>query len=152
MSERTEHDRIEHLARTCACINMRRAARAVTNYYDDLLLEACGLRMTQITPLVVLYLAGPQTIHEIAGKLGLDRTTLTRNLKLLEQASLLKMEPARDQRIRLSALTQHGKNVLLKALPIWEEAQAQVVNGMGEARFRTLLTQLSDVTELTREA
>lgn len=151
MSELSERDRIELLARTCACINVRRAARAITNYYDGVLLEACGFRMTQITPLVVLYLAGPQTMHEIAGRLGLDRTTLTRNLKLLETAGLLKTEPGQDQRTRPSALTQHGKNVLLKALPIWEEAQAQVVNGLGEARFRTLLTQLSDVTELTRE-
>src|SRR5258707_3186221 len=110
MSERTEHDRIERLARTCACINMRRAARAVTNYYDDLLLEACGLRMTQITPLVVLYLAGPQTIHEIAGKLRLDRTTLTRNLKLLEQAVPPKNEPAHQHRPRPTALTPHAQH------------------------------------------
>src|SRR5258708_14318118 len=112
MSERTEHDRIEHLARTCACINMRRAARAVTNYYDDLLLEACGLRMTQITPLVVLYLAGPQTIHEIAGKLGLDRTTLTRNLKLLEQAGLLKKEPAPPHPTPPPPFTPHRNKLL----------------------------------------
>src|SRR5260370_27122614 len=117
MSERTQHDRIEHLARTCACINMRRAARAVTNYYDGLLLEACGLRMTQITPLVVLYLAGPQTIHEIAGKLGLDRTTLTRNLKLLEQAGLPKMDPAPAPRNRPPRLTPPRKKRVVQDPP-----------------------------------
>src|SRR5258708_20478198 len=145
MSERTEHDRIEHLARTCACINMRRAARAVTNYYDDLLLEACGLRMTQITPLVVLYLAGPQTIHEIAGKLGLDRTTLTRNLKLLEQAGLLKMEPGPDQPTPPPAFFQHGKKLLLKALPILGETPGPVGTGPGERRLPTHLTPTSVV-------
>ncbi len=152
MGELAEHDRIAHLARTCACINLRRASRAITNYYDSLFLAACGLRATQITPLVVLYLAGPQTINEVAGRLGLDRTTLTRNLKLLEEAGLLKTEPGNDQRTRMVALTQHGKNVLLKALPVWEEAQAHVVQGIGDERFRSLLTQLSDIAELAREA
>jgi len=151
MREPTEHDRIEHLARTCAGINLRRASRAVSNYYDSVLLAACGLRATQIPTLVALYLAGPLTIHEIAVKLGLDRTTLTRNLRLLEKGGLIKMEPGQDQRTRVAALTKHGKSALLKALPVWEEAQAHVVNGLGEARFRALLTQLSDVAELTRE-
>ena len=151
MNDPSEYDRIARLARTCANVNLRRATRAVSNYYDSVFLAACGLRATQIPPLVVLYLYGPQTIHEIAGKLWLDRTTLTRNLRLLEKAGLLKMEPGQDQRTRLVALTKHGQSVLLKALPVWEEAQAHVVNGLGEARFRTLLTQLSDVADLTRE-
>ncbi len=96
MSDPSEYDRIARLARTCANLNLRRATRAVSNYYDSVFLAACGLRATQIPPLVVLDLAGPQTIHEIAGKLGLDRTTLTRNLKLLEKAGLLKIEPGQD--------------------------------------------------------
>lgn len=150
MSEPTDHDRIEHLARTCAGINLRRASRAVSNYYDSVL-AACGLRATQIPTLVALYLAGPLTIHEIARKLELDRTTLTRNLSLLEKEGLIKMEPGRDQRTRVAALTKHGQSVLLKALPVWEEAQAHVVNGLGEARFRALLTQLSEVAELMRQ-
>ncbi len=152
MGEPAEHDRLAHLARTCACINLRRASRAITNYYDSLFLRACGLRATQITPLVVLYLAGPQTINEVAERLGLDRTTLTRNLKLLEKAGLLKTEPGNDQRTRMVTLTNHGKNVLLKALPVWEEAQAHVVQGMGGERFGALLSQLSDIAKLTREA
>jgi uncharacterized protein YfaT (DUF1175 family) len=57
--------------RTCAGINLRRAARAITNQYDHRLLAACGLRATQLPPLVVLYLAGPQTIQEIAERLDL---------------------------------------------------------------------------------
>jgi DNA-binding MarR family transcriptional regulator len=152
MNEPTVHDKIAHLGRTCACINLRRTARAITNYYDKLFREACGLRATQITPLVVLYLAGPQTINEIAGRLELDRTTLTRNLKLLEEASLLQIQPGDDQRTRMVTLTEHGTSVLLKALPVWEEAQAHVVQGIGAEQFRALLSQLSDIAELTRES
>lgn len=152
MNKPTERDRVARLARTCACVNLRRASRAITNYYDNLFSAAAGIRATQITPLVVLYLAGPQTIHEIAGRLRLDRTTLTRNLKLLEEAGLLRIGPGEDQRTRLVALTKRGGKVLLKALPVWEEAQDRVVRGIGEERFQALLTQLTDVGELARGA
>ncbi len=148
----TERDRLEKLARTCAGINLRRAARAITNQYDRRFLETCGLRATQVPPLVMLYLAGPQTIQEIAGRLELDRTTLSRNIKLLEEAGLLTIAPGMDQRTRLVTLTQAGKTMLLKALPVWEEAQSRVVSGLGEDRFRALLDQLADVADLSREA
>jgi len=151
MANLTERDRIAHLARTCAGINLRRVSQAITNYYDERLVDACGLRITQITPLVVLYLGGPQPIHAIAERLGLDRTTLARNLKLLEKDGLIKVAPGHDQRTRIVELTRHGQSVLLKALPTWEDAQAHVVDGLGEARFQALLAQLGDVAKLARE-
>jgi DNA-binding MarR family transcriptional regulator len=152
MTEPTDHDRLMRLARTCACNNIRRASRAITNYYDSLFLAACGLRSTQTTSLVVLYLGGAQTVNALAGQLGLDRTTLTRNLKLLAGEGLLTIEPGQDQRTRLVTLTKRGTSRLLKALPIWEDAQAHMENGLGEARFSALLTQLSAIAELTRAA
>jgi DNA-binding MarR family transcriptional regulator len=115
-------------------------------------LETCGLRATQIPPLTALYLAGPQTIQEIAGRLELDRTTLSRNLKLLEEAGLVTVTPGKDQRTRLVTLTQSGTDTLLKALPVWEEAQSHVVSSLGEERFLTLLDQLGEVAELSRNA
>jgi DNA-binding MarR family transcriptional regulator len=152
MNTLSEHDRIARLARTCANLNLRRAARVVTNYYDNIFLSACGLRATQIPPLVVLYLAGPMNINEIAAKLELDRTTLTRNLKPLEEAGLLEIAPGDDLRTRMVALTEHGGETLLTVLPVWEEAQAHIVQGLGEERFCALLTQLADIAELAREA
>ena len=152
MNELSEHDRIARLARTCANLNLRRADPIVSNYYDHVFLAAVGLRATQIPPLVVLYLAGPQNINEIAARLELDRTTLTRNLKPLEEAGLLEIAPGEDLRTRMVALTEHGREVLLDVLPVWEEAQAHMVQGLGEARFSALLAQLSDIAELTREA
>ncbi len=150
MNKLSEHDRIARLARTCANINLRRAARAVSNYYDNIFLAACRLRGTQIPPLVVLYLAGPQSINEFATKLELDRTTLSRNLKPLEEAGLLEIASGDDQRTRLVTLTERGKEVLRNVLPIWEEAQARMVQGLSEERYDALLKQLADIAELTR--
>ena len=148
----TDRDRIAHMAETCAGINLRRAARAVSNHYDQIFSAACGLRITQIPPLVALYLGGPQAISELAGRLDLDRTTLSRNLKILEQAGLVSIEPGEDQRTRMVCLTQEGLKTLLKVLPVWEEAQRQLVAKLGEERFRTLLVQLSEVADQSQEA
>jgi DNA-binding MarR family transcriptional regulator len=147
-----DRDRITHLSETCVGINLRRAARAITNHYDQIFTTACGLRVTQIPPLVALYLAGPQAINQLAERLELDRTTLSRNLKILEQAGLVTIEQGEDQRTRLVCLTQQGRDVLLKALPVWEEAQRQLVAKLGEERFRTFLVQLSEVADHTQEA
>jgi DNA-binding MarR family transcriptional regulator len=148
MSEQTERDRLAFIAKTCAGINLRRASRAITHYYDRLLVEACDLRATQIPPLIALYLAGSQTINEMADRLELDRTTLTRNLKPLQVRGLLTIEPGTDQRTRRVTLTRRGASTLLKALPVWEQAQARVVQGIGEERYRTLLAQLANIRAL----
>ncbi len=149
VSERSEHDRIAYIAQTCAGINLRRASRAITRYYDHVLLRACDLRATQVPLLVVLYLAGPQTINEMADRLDLDRTTLTRNMKPLQERGLLTVGAGADQRTRMVTLTRRGVKTLLKALPAWEQAQAHVVKGIGEERFRALLAQLSNIAAQT---
>lgn len=151
MSEKTsssEYERIAQLGPVCICSNLRRAARLVTNYYDKLL-EPFGLRMSQATVLVVLYLAGVQTINEMAEKLELDRTTLTRNLKPLVQQGLLTIAPGSDQRTRVVTLTPEGEAALLKILPLWEQMQSYMVEGIGKANASLLLTQLYETVALT---
>ena len=145
-----EYIRIARLAATCACQNLRRASRNVTNYYDALL-KGTGLRVTQTPMLVVIYLAGPQTINDMAEKLDLDRTTLTRNLKLLEQAGLMIVTPGPDQRTRVVTLTEAGKQKLLQVLPLWEQAQAHMIAGIGPDQFSEWLAQLSEVTSVVQD-
>ena len=149
----SERARIAQLAASCACQNLRRVARAVTSYYDGLLAEQVGvrIRITQVTMLVVLYLAGPQTINEMAEKLDLDRTTLTRNLKPLVQERLLTIAPGADQRTRVASLTPEGEQKLLEILPLWERAQAHMVDGIGQGQFGAWLNQLSNVATLAQQ-
>jgi DNA-binding MarR family transcriptional regulator len=144
----TEYERIAQLSSACICNNLRRAARLVTNYYDKLF-EPAGLRASQATVLVVLYRAGVQTINEMAEKLELDRTTLTRNLKPLAHQGLLTIAPGSDQRTRLVTLTPEGEAALLKVLPLWEQAQSYMVEGIGKANTSLLLAQLSEAAALT---
>src|SRR5947209_7151029 len=68
---------------TCACSNVRKAARAVTQLFDEVL-QPSGLRSTQFTLLVAVALMDEAPVTELAGALVMDRTTFTRNLKPLE--------------------------------------------------------------------
>jgi DNA-binding MarR family transcriptional regulator len=145
----TEYERIAQLGPVCICNNLRRAARLVTNYYDKLF-EPTGLRVSQVTILAVLCRAGTQTINEMAEILELDRTTLSRNLKPLARQDLLTIAPGADQRTRVVSLTPEGEAVLLKALPIWEQAQADMVTGIGEANADLLLAQLAEAAALVQ--
>ena len=107
-SDQQERERIAQLASMCVCSNLRRSARAVSNYYDSLLGQVSDLRVSQAIVLVVLYLAGPQTIHELAEMLALDRTTIGRNIRPLVQQGLLTLKSGSDQRTRVVTLTAQG--------------------------------------------
>jgi len=148
MEQRTdqhERERIAQLGAVCMCSNLRRAARAASNYCDHLLAQVCDLRLSQVIVLVILYLTGPQTINELAEKLALDRTTLGRNLRPLAQQNLLTMEPGKDQRTRMVTLTTQGEEALLRVLPQWEQAQAHMVAAIGQEQVAPFLAQLASV-------
>jgi len=143
--DQAKREQIERLATICVCNNLRRTSRAVTNYYDNLLGQVSDLRMSQVIVLVVLYLAGPQTIHEMAERMALDRTTIGRNLRPLTQQGLLTLTPGSDQRTRVVMLTAQGQETLLRVLPQWERAQEHMVMGIGQEQVAAFLDQLATV-------
>ena len=125
----------------CACFNLRKATRAITQVYDDAM-RPCGLRATQFSILGVLALAGPSTISNMSHFLVMDRTTLARNLKPLEKQGLISIAKGKDKRTRCVSLTQKGAGLIRKALPMWEKAQNMVIEKMGEDRWQMTLESL----------
>ncbi len=126
---------------SCACFNLRKAARAVTHFYEGFLQET-GLRVTQLSILFASYVAGEVTVSRLADELGMDRTTLTRNLKPLQDQGLISVKSGGDRRTKAITLTLKGKEVLSRALPMWKTAQEQFVKRLGSGRFRSLLVEL----------
>lgn len=111
--------------RACACSALRRASRAVTQHY-----EACfrgtGLRATQFTVLATLAQTGPLPLSALATALGLERTTLTRNLRILENKRFVRTLADDDQRVRRIAITKRGEAAALAAFDAWHQAQSTV--------------------------
>lgn len=151
LSDQQERERIAQLAAVCVCNNIRRASRAVTNYYDSVLGEVSNLRVSQAILLVIVYLAGPQTMNDLAKMMELDRTTIGRNLKPLAQQGLLTLTPGEDQRTRIVTLTAPGCEAILRVVPQWERAQAHMVAGMEQEQVAGLLGQLSAVAARAQE-
>jgi len=126
----------------CTCLNLRKAARAVTQFYDDVL-RPTGLRMTQFSLLMLIRGAGRVRISDLAEAAVIDRTTLKRNLALLERDGLVRIEPGDDARVREVVLTRTAETQLAAAFPYWERAQAQVTRRLGQGRANRLLGDLT---------
>src|SRR5438132_12784029 len=129
---------------TCTCGELRKAARAVTLLYDDAI-KSSGLLSTQFGVLQVIYDIDSIRISDLADKLRMDRTTLTRNLSVLEREGFIKISQGKDHRTRIVAATQKGRSAVAKAIPLWNEAQRKVKQKMGERSWLELMQNLGGV-------
>lgn len=132
----------------CCCFNLRKVTRAITQFFDRHL-EPARVRATQFTLLVELANASGKTLTEMAEDLVMDRTTLTRNLKPLDKAGLITNIPLSDKRSKGYALTEKGREVLEKGLPLWRSAQDQIVSQMGSERYQRLVGELGHLKGAT---
>jgi len=80
----------------------------------------------------------------------MDRTTLTRNLDPLAKCGWVRIEEGEDRRTRLISLTPAGEQVLTQALPLWKQAQAHLLHGLGQVHAKALLTELANVVAVSR--
>lgn len=107
--------------RGCACLSARIDAQRLTRAFDARL-RPHGLTINQFSMLARLALAGPATLTGLANGLGVDRTTMTRNLALSEKRGLVRS--GRGGRERIVEITPAGAALARAALPAWREAQA----------------------------
>ncbi|MBC9879908.1 winged helix-turn-helix transcriptional regulator [Bradyrhizobium sp. INPA01-394B] len=110
----------------CYCTQLRRASSGVTKIYDDAL-RAQGLRITQFSMLRGLQRLGQATLSELSEELALDRTTMSRGVKMLIDAGWVDATTGEtDAREKILRLNERGKKKLSDAIPSWSKAQAKV--------------------------
>lgn len=120
----------------CLCLASRQLAQALTRLYERHF-RPHGIHVTQFTALAILR-SGPTTMGELAKTVGIERTTLSRNLVRLEAQGWVKITgDANDARSRIVTLTHKGDTKLAAVLPAWQQAQnvamAVVGDGAGDA-------------------
>jgi DNA-binding MarR family transcriptional regulator len=128
--------RYKNLVQACAVMNFRQVSRSVTARFDDQLRPA-GLRATQLNLLMAIETGAATTVTGLAEILAMDRTTMTRSLKLLRDRGLV-------EKTRI-VLTEKGRRTAASALPLWEQAQAEILGGLGQKRWAALLNELAAV-------
>jgi DNA-binding MarR family transcriptional regulator len=129
----------------CLCANLRRAARALTQVYEDAL-RPVGLRGPQFTILQTLSLAGEITQGRMSQILATDSTTLTRTLAIMERQGWIARREGEDRREWRIQLSKAGRAKFERALPRCEKAQALVRKKMGERSWDEAMQFSNDIT------
>lgn len=132
---------------SCTCSELRRAARAVTLLYDNAF-RSSGLLSTQLGVLHVIYKSDSIRISHLAKELGMDRTTLTRNLSVLQRQGFIKISSGKDNRTRIVMITNKGRTTIAKAIPLWNDVQNKVKEQMGETLWNELMVNLSQFVKV----
>src|SRR6202162_4327917 len=135
----------------CACSQVRRLARKLSSLYDTLLSPE-DLTITQYSLLANIERAGQLSHTVLAEKVGMERTTLTRNLRPLTRAKWVVAATGEDRRQHLLQLTAAGRRKLIRILPLWEEAQRQFLSQIGSQSMRELRALLGSAESAVTKA
>ncbi len=146
-TEKSDLKRFFDLPALCPAFNIRAASRIITQLFDEIL-KPSGLQITQFAVLVGVFTLDSPTINQLAKGLIMDRTTLTRGLKPLENEGLIKIVSGEDKRTHFVKLTPKGKSALEKTLPYWEKARTVVSEEFGKKHLDGLLKDLASVREI----
>ena len=121
----------------CTNFKLRQLGRVVTRHYDAYM-TSTGLKTTQYSLLSHVVELGPIRPSDLAQSMGMDASTLTRNLQPLEAQGWLQQGPGRDARSRLIEATAEGRAKQAQARRAWKQAQLSLNARLGEPSVATL--------------
>lgn len=133
----TNHRAADTIARECLGLRTRVVHRVVARIYDDAL-RPFGLRGAQLNLLVGVVLAAPVRPGELAERLSMDKSTMSRNVQRMVERGWVEIDTGDDGRSQELRPTRAGRNLLERVLPAWEQAQAQATHALGMAITRDL--------------
>lgn len=132
------------------CLNLKKISRFLTNFYD-LSLKNSGIRSTQFNLLIAFYKSPEKSITDIAKDMGMDRTTLSRNLNPLLKKQLIILAALLDKRCKSYVLTEKGKNIIEDALPYFERAKKFIILLLGDKKHDKLLSDIKELLKITTD-
>ncbi len=143
----TATDRLRAVGERCICLHTRMTARAVTRAYDAAL-APLGLEGTQFTLLAAIAVDPTRSVTEMADRLALERSSLSRNFSLLKQRGLIAPASGRGRAVRYAA-TEAGLRLIEAALPAWHAVQERLEAEIGETGWSDMR---GDLRRLRRAA
>ena len=127
--------------RSCGSFNLRRASRAATRLYDEIL-QPTGLRSTQVVVLVALAMEPELSMVRLARELIVSPSTLSRTIRPLERDGLVRASGG-GRRGKCVKLTRRGRAALIAAIPYWEKAQQEFTGLVGTDNWDVLSERLA---------
>ena len=129
--------------RGCTNLKLRQLSRVVTRHYDAYVAPT-GLRNTQYSLLSHVELLGPVRPVDLARRMRVDASTLTRNLQPLLSAGWVRLGPGVDQRSRLVEVTDAGRAKRAEGQRAWKQAQLALNERLGPQRVAQLHAMLDE--------
>jgi DNA-binding MarR family transcriptional regulator len=139
------HDEIAGIGGRCYAYQARKTANAVLRAYNDWM-KPIDLEMAQFSTMCAILDGSAVSIGKLADLLGVERSTLVRNLKVLEKKGLVRVA-ARTQRRLTHELTDQGVAMMRRALPLWQQAQGAMEAAIGGAKERDVHGALRDLRQ-----
>lgn len=133
-----------NISRSCVGFNIRKAARRIGNIYDRAFGKV-GIRNTQFSVMMGAAIQDKIPISQMASILVMDRSTLSRNARLLAGKGYLRLENGIDRREQLISLTDEGWLLLEQAIPIWQQTQSELESSFGSEWLNELLDRLHEM-------
>ncbi len=141
---RVEPDTLRKIGLTCSFSRLGRGVRSMSRIYESHMSEV-GLRPTQAMMMFAIAATSGASIGELADALFLDPTTLNRNLKPLVAAGYVEIIPGEDRRKKGVFITDEGRQIVARLVPLWEAAQEEIEAKLGSdwtTRLASVLTPL----------
>jgi DNA-binding MarR family transcriptional regulator len=128
----------------CYCVGLRKAARRISDLYDEALAPT-GVNVAQFSLLRNIERRAPVSLTELGHATALDRSTIGRNIRVLERMGLVRTNLGADHRETTIVLAPAGRRVLEEGAPLWTKAQRRIETALGEdgaTALRRLLTAI----------
>ena len=133
--------------RGCTNLKLRQLSRAVSRHYDAYVAPT-GLKNTQYSLLSHAVLMGPVKPSELAARMRLDASTLTRNQQPLIAQGWLVQGPGDDARSRRISVTEAGKAKRAEGQRAWKQAQLALNARLGPERVAAMHALLDECLDL----
>ena len=131
----------------CLVLNTRMAARAITRLGDQRL-KQFGVTAAQFNILGSIVMRPNRSISEMAHDLAMERTTLSRNLALLERKGLIGSAVTSEGKAHVYELTRSGREIFEKAVPVWRQSLNELREALREPDYQTTITALRNIARL----
>jgi len=140
---------ISEIGASCVANNFRKTYRQILKYYDDIISES-GLHGTQFPVMLAISRSQPVSVSNLAKIMDVDRTTISRSIKLLEKEGFIFFSHSSDSRVKNIALTAEGLKAFEHAVPLWQKAQNSILEKIGEDEWGNMLRGFEKLTEIVK--
>lgn len=134
----------------CVCYEFRKTARTVINFYDDAL-RPSDLKSNQFLILVAVAYMKSTNFKNLAEFLGIDQSTLARNLVTVEKQKLVSVKHGINRREKIISLSKKGEQKLVSTFPLWQKAQKNLVGKLGAERWKKMKVELSEMASAAKD-